>query len=318
MGGRWALFVDAGWLFAGGTTAAFGVRRQRHEVRWEPGSLVERLVAASAALVPADSELLRTYWYDGSPRRLPVGDQVHVAALPDVKLRLGRTGLNGQKGVDGLIIHDLITLALAGRITDAVLLSGDEDLLEAVESAQASGARVHLLEIPIGGIAPALLNAVDRTTRLDATFWAQHLTEREAEATHASVPEADEGPAEITPPQPDTPATPMRVPSLPPRPAVRPAWMDEPPPAAPLRTALHDLTEAGAEFARMWAGAASPDDYAALLSARPYLPQDLDAQLLRAASKGAWLEVDECRVLRDAFWTALLAAEPGAADTSEM
>src|SRR3954453_15753140 len=163
---RWALFVDAGWLFAAGSVSAIGERLPRREIQWDPRSLVEALVAQAAGLVPSSTELLRTYWYDGSPNRLPQGDQRELAALPDVKLRLGRTAPDGQKGVDGLIIHDLITHAYRRTIDDAVVISGDEDLLDAIESAQAHGTRVHLLEIPIGGIADALLRAVDRRGQL--------------------------------------------------------------------------------------------------------------------------------------------------------
>ena len=160
---RWALFVDAGWLFAGGSTAAFGGSLKRSQIQWKPDELIPALTAAGRELVSGEAELLRTYWYDGSPNRLPTGTQLEVARQSDVKLRLGRTSRQGQKGVDGLIIHDLITHAYRRTIDDAVVISGDEDLLDAIESAQANGTRVHLLEIPIGGIAEAMLQSGEKS-----------------------------------------------------------------------------------------------------------------------------------------------------------
>lgn len=89
--------VDAGWLFAAGTTATLGSPAERRDIVWEPASLIESLVEKASTVVPASSELLRTYWYDGAPNRLPVGLQNNVAGLSDVKLRLGRTARGGQK-----------------------------------------------------------------------------------------------------------------------------------------------------------------------------------------------------------------------------
>ena len=55
-----------------------------------------------------------------------------------------------QKGVDSLIVTDMITLARNRAMAECVLLSGDEDLRVGVQQAQQYGVRVHLL-----GIKPA-------------------------------------------------------------------------------------------------------------------------------------------------------------------
>ena len=52
-----------------------------------------------------------------------------------------------QKGVDSLIITDLVELARNRAITDAVLLAGDEDLRIGVSIAQSLGIRIHLVGI---------------------------------------------------------------------------------------------------------------------------------------------------------------------------
>lgn len=55
-----------------------------------------------------------------------------------------------QKGVDSLIVTDLIDLARNNAISDALLLAGDEDLRIGVQIAQTFGVQIHLL-----GIKPA-------------------------------------------------------------------------------------------------------------------------------------------------------------------
>lgn len=52
-----------------------------------------------------------------------------------------------QKGVDSLLVTDLVELARNRAISDAVLLSGDEDVRIGVQIAQGFGVRVHLIGI---------------------------------------------------------------------------------------------------------------------------------------------------------------------------
>jgi uncharacterized LabA/DUF88 family protein len=93
------------------------------------------------------ANVLRMYWYDACPDGTPSPWHDHLAHLPDVKLRLGelRGSPARQKGVDTLLVHDLIVLAQERSITDAVLITGDEDMREAVSYAQERGVRVHLV-----------------------------------------------------------------------------------------------------------------------------------------------------------------------------
>ncbi len=109
---RWTFLVDAGYLFAAGSTSAFGERAERREIEWTPQSLIPALVDEAQELVADSRQLLRTHWYDdGTASRQPVGAHHQILEMQDVKLRLGR---NGQKGVDGLIIHDLMVAAFRG------------------------------------------------------------------------------------------------------------------------------------------------------------------------------------------------------------
>ena len=307
---RWALFVDAGWLFAGGSTAAFGGSLTRSQICWQPDELVPALADAGRALVSPDAELLRTYWYDGSPNRLPTGFQLEVARQSDVKLRLGRSSRQGQKGVDGLIIHDLITHAYRRTIDDAVVISGDEDLLDAIESAQANGTRVHLLEIPIGGIAEAMLRAFDKIAELDGEFFKQFFTEVVPEPEVA--PESglsDDAVIDLVAAEAAT----EEIKRQPAPPKEKPKWMN-----LPLRPIdsdsavatvdleqLGEISDRGATFAEEWMAKSRGDERAELLASRPYLGNGLDAELLRFAADDKWLSDSERRALRDAFWNRL-------------
>ena len=76
----------------------------------------------------AGVNLLRVYWYDGTSTG-PTAQHLTLAHLDNVKVRLGFVNSVGeQKGVDSLIVTDMITLARNRAISDAVLVSGDEDL----------------------------------------------------------------------------------------------------------------------------------------------------------------------------------------------
>lgn len=92
-------------------------------------------------------ELLRVYWYDGTSTG-PTAQHIALAHLPNLKIRLGFVNSSGQqKGVDSLIVTDMIALARNHAMSDAVLLSGDEDIRVGVQQAQEFGVRVHLLGI---------------------------------------------------------------------------------------------------------------------------------------------------------------------------
>lgn len=142
---RFAVFVDGGYLGAAAASLLLGTPR-RHLVRFDLARMRQSLFDFAAELSrPATP--LRLYWYDACVDGVPSPWHQRLAHLPDVKLRLGE--LRGspvrQKGVDTLLVHDLLVLAQERSITDAVLVTGDEDMREAVSYAQERGVRVHLI-----------------------------------------------------------------------------------------------------------------------------------------------------------------------------
>ena len=142
---RYATFVDAGYVYVAGGELCCGTGDRKRfkldvpKLRDHLNQIAEESTGLSA---------LRMYWYDAAPYNGPTPDHQEIALLPNIKLRLGRIKSGRQKGVDALIYHDLVNLARERAISDAFLVSGDEDLREGVRTVQGMGVRVTLIGIP--------------------------------------------------------------------------------------------------------------------------------------------------------------------------
>jgi len=142
---RVAVFVDAGYLFAQGSALLAGKKLNRGEISLDHEAAIKAL--AQFATEISNLPLLRVYWYDGTSTG-PTAQHLTLAHLSNVKVRLGFVNSVGeQKGVDSLIVTDMINLARNGAVGDALLMSGDEDLRVGVQQAQEFGVRVHLVGI---------------------------------------------------------------------------------------------------------------------------------------------------------------------------
>ncbi len=149
---RAAVFVDVGYLYTGGSTilTETGTKLPRSSIELRPQENIAQLKTFVDRQTD-NSPLLRIYWYDGLLQGRRSSEQDQLAMADDVKLRLGTVTGGRQKGVDSLIVTDLIELARNHAISDAVLLSGDEDLRIGVQIAQSFGVRVHLIGIETTG-----------------------------------------------------------------------------------------------------------------------------------------------------------------------
>lgn len=148
---RVAILVDAGYFFAAGSALVAGAGKcKRSLITLDEQTTIVALKDLAATLT--NKQLLRIYWYDGASMRTgPSAEHIRIAHCNDVKLRLGFLNAVGQqKGVDSLIVTDLVELARNRAISDAVLLSGDEDVRIGVSLAQGYGIRVHLVGIHPG------------------------------------------------------------------------------------------------------------------------------------------------------------------------
>ncbi|MFN8099555.1 MAG: NYN domain-containing protein [Dermatophilaceae bacterium] len=143
-----AIYVDVGYLLASAATRVTGTSFRRG-VTVDHRGLIQGLIdqAETASGLP----LLRVNWYDSGarPGGMPDLHQDEIGLLPRVKLRLGRISHSGeQKGVDLRIGLDLATHG-RNRVVDVIyLVSGDDDLTEAVEEAQGHGVQVVILAVP--------------------------------------------------------------------------------------------------------------------------------------------------------------------------
>jgi uncharacterized LabA/DUF88 family protein len=313
---RYAVMVDVGYIYAAAGELVLGATSRR-QYRVDADSLIQALTKHADGLIRG--ELLRVYWYDAARDRVPTIDQRVIAQMPWVKLRLGNLNARGQqKGVDAQIRADMETLARHRAITDAVLVAGDEDMVPAVEAAQAYGVRLHLwgVEPPYGtNQAERLVWESDTVEVLDAGFLrpyftAQHAVEAEAadetEAATAAVP----SPAQLFG---DRPAPKPRT-SLPAgviaAAAVVGASSSSAGPAGPagpgkLGPPQERVKEAGEHVAQKWILTSGEDNIRDLLPG-PILPPVIDKELLVDAEKelGESLRpYQEAREwLRDAFW----------------
>ena len=165
---RVAVFVDAGYLFAQGSIELSGAMAPRKSIELNQSTVIDRLKGLASET--GSGHLLRIYWYDGV---LPSGlsmEQQALADADDIKLKLGVVNQFGQqKGVDSLIVTDLVELARNHAISDAILLSGDEDVRIGVQIAQSFGVRVHLIGIGSTGTSQArtLMQEADTTSIWD-------------------------------------------------------------------------------------------------------------------------------------------------------
>ena len=141
-----SVYVDAGYLLSSAATRVTGTSL-RSGIHVDYSTMVSGLIQQAEAA--ASLRVLRVHWYDSAKDGVPDAQQQRIGELPRVKLRLGRFGVDGQqKGVDLRIGLDLTAHARNGAADVFFLVSGDDDLTEAVEEAQVHGIQVIVLAVP--------------------------------------------------------------------------------------------------------------------------------------------------------------------------
>jgi uncharacterized LabA/DUF88 family protein len=321
---RYAIMVDVGYIYASAGELLFGAASRR-EYRVDADKLIQALTRHADDQVRG--ELLRVYWYDAARDRVPTIDQRVIAQMPWVKLRLGNLNARGQqKGVDAQIRADMEALARHRAITDAILVAGDEDMVPAVEAAQAFGVRVHLwgVEPPYGtNQAERLVWESDTVEVLERSFVEPYFTRQiTAEPAAAPVSGPSRAPQPLAPPGPAVSGAPSpaqvfgdRHVPRPPVKAAQPVGTGYAPAAAAVTAAAaaaarrgpekERVEEAGEHVAQKWILTRGEDNIRDLLPG-PILPPVIDKELLVEAEKELGLSLrayQEAREwLRDAFW----------------
>ena len=280
------IYVDAGYLLAAAATRVTGTSL-RNGIAVDYPSLLQGLISEAEAL--AALPVLRVNWYDAAPNGIPDQEQEGIGILPKVKLRLGRFGFDGQqKGVDLRIGLDMVAHARNGAVDTIVLVSGDDDLTEAVEEAQVHGVLVIVLAVPTvegrpHGVSKHLHRAADNLEVMDVKTLESSI--RRPAPTVAATPS----------PTPATPAPGIRAPSpavvagitrpqstgalaysgttgAPPEIAVEYAHTDE---------EVSEMIDVVAEKAlTSFLASAAAEDLASFEFGRPSIPRDLDRALL--------------------------------------
>ena len=311
---RYAIMVDVGYIYASAGELLFSAGSRR-EYRVDADKLIPALTRHAEEQVRG--ELLRIYWYDAARDRVPTIDQRVIAQMPWVKLRLGNLNARGQqKGVDAQIRADMEALARHRAITDAILVAGDEDMVPAVEAAQAFGVRVHLwgIEPPYGtNQAERLVWESDTVEVLERSFMEPFFTRYVAPEPAGAVAGPVRAPGQPVP-VPGSPSAPSpaqvfgdrHFPKQPakPVPVPGPATFSHVP-GSRLGPDRERVEEAGEHVAQKWILTRGEDNIRDLLPG-PILPPVIDKELLVEAEKDLGLSLrayQEAREwLRDAFW----------------
>ena len=293
---RYAVLVDAGYFYAALATRISG-SSYRGAVKVNEEQFISRLLEQVEAECGAD--LLRVLWYDGARDGMPDSDQRRIGNLDGVKLRMGRINTYGeQKGVDLRLGLDLLLMAVNRTIEFAYVISGDDDLTEAVEDAQQLGLRVKVLAVPQAGhdavpfaVAKSLALAADGVLLIDPKHISESVTEapsiitkRVAEApvkpaipTPATIAKAQRSGAKITPsvqPQPQQPITSHEL-------VYSSAWQnknvhEEYSATIPVET----IEEVARQAYTVWHRTATEQDIFDLSRNRPSIPPEVDRILL--------------------------------------
>lgn len=144
---RFAILVDAGYLVAAGVSEAFGESVSRKFIRFKNPAEVMASLRAHCEQITGMS-FLRTYWFDAIFGYGMTDEQDAIARQPMVKFRSGQMTYEGkQKRVDSKIIAELRQLSENRAVDGVVIISGDADIIDGVEEAQARGLLVHVLSV---------------------------------------------------------------------------------------------------------------------------------------------------------------------------
>ena len=145
---RCALFVDANYVLAEGALAVHGTRN-RDSVSWDYAGLLKLLGGLSRDRTGLP--LLRCYWYDTVAEGGRGAEHDTLADVPGVKVRLSKMRPSRMEGVEAEIGKDLAALARNRAVSDAVIVSAEEDLAPVIAEIQDQGIRVVLLHISAEG-----------------------------------------------------------------------------------------------------------------------------------------------------------------------
>ncbi|MDB1088652.1 NYN domain-containing protein [Streptomyces sp. ACA25] len=190
---RCVVLVDAGYLLGAAASLLAG-DPARSRISVDHTALIQGL--RERAEEDTGCHLLRIYWFDGAPDRVPQPEHRRLRVMPRVTVRLGALtrsdGRWAQKGVDAAMHAELTELARNRACADIVLVTGDGDLLPGLMSAKEHGVAVHLWAVQAAdgdyNQSEDLVAEADERRVLDRAWITRAMRVREIPASDAPQP----------------------------------------------------------------------------------------------------------------------------------
>ena len=192
---RCVVLVDAGYLLGAAASLLAG-EPARSRITVDHVALIQGLRQRAEA--DTERPLLRIYWFDGAPDRVPQPEHRRLRVMPRVTVRLGALtrsdGRWAQKGVDAAMHAELTELARNRACSDIVLVTGDGDLLPGLMSAKEHGVAVHLWAVQAAdgdyNQSEDLVAEADERRVLDRTWITRAVRARDLTGVCAPPPDA--------------------------------------------------------------------------------------------------------------------------------
>ncbi|MGV9274172.1 NYN domain-containing protein [Streptomyces griseosporeus] len=277
---RCIVLVDAGYLLGAAASLLAG-EPSRSRITVDHTALIQGL--RERAESDTQQPLLRIYWFDGAPDRVPQPEHRRLRVMPRVTVRLGALtrsdGRWAQKGVDAAMHAELTELARNRACSDIVLVTGDGDLLPGMMAAKEHGVAVHLWAVQAAdgdyNQSEDLVAEADERRVLDRAWITKAVRAKETSGACAPPPAPrPEIAAILSAPLPES----ALAPSAPERPAEEPR---HPVPAA--------ARNGSAERVPVAKGVPTPKDLAELRAGAQPVQQPATATLRWSSDKG-WVD----------------------------
>ncbi|KAB1145625.1 NYN domain-containing protein [Streptomyces luteolifulvus] len=278
---RCIVLVDAGYLLGAAASLLAG-EPSRSRITVDHAALIQGL--RERAESDTERPLLRIYWFDGAPDRVPQPEHRRLRVMPRVTVRLGALtrsdGRWAQKGVDAAMHAELTELARNRACSDVVLVTGDGDLLPGMMAAKEHGVAVHLWAVQAAdgdyNQSEDLVAEADERRVLDRTWITKAVRAKELGGVCAPPPvPRPEIAAILSAPLPDSALAP---------PAERPAGEGE---HAAARAASDNGTQERVPAPK---GVPTPKDLAALRAPGVQPAQHPATATLRWSSDKGWVD----------------------------
>ncbi|MDG9715317.1 NYN domain-containing protein [Streptomyces sp. DH24] len=275
---RCIVLVDAGYLLGAAASLLAG-EPSRSRITVDHTALIRGLRERAEA--ETEQPLLRIYWFDGAPDRVPQPEHRRLRVMPRVTVRLGALtrsdGRWAQKGVDAAMHAELTELARNRACSDIVLVTGDGDLLPGMMAAKEHGVAVHLWAVQAAdgdyNQSEDLVAEADERRVLDRTWITRAVRAKELTGVCAPPPvPRPEIAAILSAPLPESA---LAAPERP---------VDETPPPAAAPNGSQDRAPAAK------GGVPTPKDLAALRAHGQHPAQHPTTATLRWSSDKGWVD----------------------------